>query len=120
MDKACEWFKEYGLKTIVAAVITIVTGLMVFGIYYSAIQPKEGVVVRKDYTPAYTSTDYRTVTKSDGTTMRIPMQEYHDARYTIVIRGIDKKGRERLGYYDVTPTEYENIKIGDYYVKQLE
>ena len=120
MQEVFEKIKEYSSAIIGAALIILAALLIAVAVYRSAIQPKEGVVVRKNYQPPYTTTHYKTIRYGDGKTTRIPVQEYHDATYQIVIRGINSKGEEDLGYYYVTPTEYENIKIGDYYVKQLE
>lgn len=120
MQEVFKKITENGATIISAAILVIAVLLLVVGIYSSATQPKEGVVVRKEYRPPHTSTDYRTITDGNGKTIRIPVQEYHDAVYQIVIKGINSKGEEDLGYYYVTPTEYETIKIGDYYIKELE
>lgn len=113
-----EWIKENWKFVAISLVALFIVSIFGYSIYRSAIQPKEGTVVRKDYYPAYTSTDYNTVTGSDGKTIRIPVQKYHSERYQIVIQGINAKGEEDFGYYDVTMNEYENIEIGDYYIKQ--
>ena len=36
----------------------------------------------------------------------------------ITIKGVNSKGEEDNGVYDVTPVEYENIEIGDYYIRR--
>ena len=121
MKKTFDWSKEYWKQCIIFAAIIVIVGLFIIVCRHAyAIQPKEGVVVRKDYNPAYTTTSYRTITHSDGKTTSVPVQEQHAAVYQITIKGINSKGEESLGYYYVTPVEYENIKIGDYYIKQLE
>ena len=119
MQKVVEKIKENGATIIAAAVLIFMATLIILALYGSATQPKEGIVVRKNYYPSYTSTDYKTINYSDGSTARVPVQEYHEATYQIVIKGINSKGEEDLGYYYVTPMEYESIKIGDYYVKEL-
>lgn len=120
MQNVFDCWKEYR-KFIALAVIIVTVGLLIVMCRHAyAIQPKEGVVVRKDYNPAYTTTSYRTITHSDGKTTSVPVQEQHAAVYQITIKGINSKGEESLAYYYVTPVEYENIKIGDYYIKQLE
>ena len=118
--KLSNWIRENIEIVVFTLFATLITALIAIVIYQSAVQPKEGVVIRKDYQPPYTSTHYRTITQSDGKRIEVPMQEYHDARYQIVIKGINAKGEESHGYYYVTPVEYENINIGDYYVKQRE
>lgn len=114
-----DWVKEHWYKVVVGVFWVIVLVVMVWSMYQSATQPKEGVVVRKDYHPEYTSTSYETVYQ-EGKSTRIPVQKYHGARYLITIRGVNSKGEEDFGYYDVTPSEYDRIEIGDYYVKQAE
>lgn len=118
VENVIEWIKEHWTGVIMGAFIIFFILMFVFGIYLTAIQPKEGYVIRKDYRPEYTSTEYRTISLSDGKSTRIPVQKYHSARYVIVIEGINSKGEKDTGIYDVTPTEYESIEIGDYYVKQ--
>lgn len=113
-----EWIKENWKIVVISLVVLFAVSILGYSIYRSAIQPKEGTVIRKDYYPAYTSTEYTTVTISDGKTTQIPMQKYHPERYQIVIQGTNLKGEEDLGYYNVTMNEYESIKIGDYYIKQ--
>jgi len=116
-----EFFKDYYPALIVGAfMLALITCIGVL-LYHATIQPKEGVVIRKDYYPEHTTTTYETISSSNGkttTTTRIPIQQYHPARYQITIKGINSKGEEDFGYYDVTPAEYESIKVGDYYIKQ--
>lgn len=97
--------------------VLLFVSLVVFAFYRASIQPRAGVVIRKDYTPAYTTTDYSYVHKS-GESIRVPMQEYHPERYIITIKGTNTKGEEDTGIYDVTPDEYHAIKIGDYYIRE--
>ena len=113
-----EWIKENWKFLVISLVALFIVSIFGYSIYRAAIQPREGVVVRKDYYPAYTSTEYKTVTSSDGKTTRIPMQEHHPERYHIVIQGTNSKGEADFGFYNVTMNEYESIKIGDYYIKQ--
>lgn len=113
-----DWFLDNLIIILGCVFIAIIALLIAGALYTSAIQPKEGVVIRKDYYPAYTTTTYSMITQSNGTTTRIPIQNYHAERYQITIKGINSKGEESLGYYDVTPIEYEEIQIGDYYIKQ--
>ena len=119
MKEVFKWSKEHMHIIFGVIILTITVSLIVFSIYQSETQPKEGIVIRKDYQPPYTTIYYRTITQSDGKRTEIPMQEYHDARYQIIIKGINSKGKESLGYYYVTPIEYEEIKVGDYYIKEL-
>lgn len=118
IESVIDYIKEYYHIIIVATISAGIAIMIIFAIHQSAIQPKEGVVVRKDYYPAYTSTHYQIIS-SGKTTTTIPITKHHEERYQIVIRGINQKGEEDFGYYDVTPIEYENIKIGDYYIKQM-
>lgn len=117
-NKVIEWIEEYWRGIIFVIVMVFVISIIGFELYRSAIQPKEGIVIRKDYYPEYTSTEYKYITQSDGKRIRIPTQKYHAARYVITIKGVDSKGEEDKGVYDVTPVEYESIEIGDYYIKQ--
>lgn len=115
-----DWVLD-NLAAILGCVFIAFIALMIaVAIYTSVIQPKEGVVIRKDYQPPYTSTTYTTIANGNGTITRIPVQTHHAERYQITIKGIDSKGKESLGYYDVSPIEYEKIQIGDYYIKQTE
>lgn len=113
-----EWIKENWKFVIISLVALFTISTFGYGIYRSAIQPKEGYVIRKDYYPEYTSTDYNYITQSDGKRIRVPTQQYHAARYVITIKGVNSKGEEDKGVYDVTPVEYESIEIGDYYIRQ--
>ena len=112
------WIKEYWSFVVISLVALFIVSIFGYVIYRSAIQPKEGIVIRKDYSPEYTSTDYNYVTQSDGKRIRVPTQKYHAARYVITIKGVNSKGEEDKGVYDVTPVEYESIEIGDYYIRQ--
>lgn len=113
-----EWIKENWKFVVISLVAIFIISIFGWGIYRSAIQPKEGVVIRKDYSPEYTSTEYKYITQSDGKRIRVPTQKYHAARYVITIKGVNSKGEEDKGVYDVTPVEYESIEIGDYYIRQ--
>lgn len=112
------WIKEYWRFVVISLVALFIVSIFGYVIYRSAIQPKEGYVIRKDYYPEYTSIDYNYITQSDGKSIMVPIQKYHAARYVITIKGVNSKGEEDTGVYDVTPVEYENIEIGDYYIRQ--
>ena len=99
--------------------IVIITMILIKSIYCASIQPTEGVVIRKDYFPASTHTTYEYIHQSGGGSIRIPVQKYDPERYQITIQGVNSKGEEDHGYYEITPQEYENIHIGDYYIKQI-
>lgn len=113
-----EWIKEYWRFVVISLVALFIVSIFGYVIYRSAIQPKEGYVIRKDYYPEYTSTDYNYITQSDGKSIMVPTTKYHAARYVITIKGVNSKGEEDKGVYDVTPVEYESIEIGDYYIRQ--
>lgn len=113
-----EWIKEYWRFVVISLVALFIVSIFGYGIYRSAIQPKEGYVIRKDYYPEYTSTEYNYITQSDVKRIRVPIQKYHAARYVITIKGVNSKGEEDNGVYDVAPVEYESIEIGDYYIRQ--
>lgn len=117
-NEVIEWIEEYWTGIIFGIVRVFVISIIGFALYRSAIQPKEGIVIRKDYSPEYTSTEYEYITQSDGKRIRVPMRKYHAARYVIIIEGINSKGDKDTGVYDVTPVEYESIEIGDYYIRQ--
>lgn len=117
-NKVIEWIEEYWTGIIFGIVMVFVISIIGFALYRSAIQPKEGIVIRKDYSPEYTSTEYKYITQSDGKRISVPTQKYHAARYVITIKGVNSKGEEDKGVYDVTPVEYESIEIGDYYIRQ--
>lgn len=118
-ENTIDWIKDHLHIILFAICSVIIIFAVAWAIHQAATQPKEGVVVRKDYKSAYTTTSFTTIHNSNGTTTRVPIQQYHEATYQIVIKGINSKGEEDLGYYNVTPIEYENIKIGDYYIKQM-
>ena len=82
--------------------------------------PTEGVVVEKNYKPAYIHTVYRNETNSKRETITIPMTEYEPERYYITIKGINKKGKEQEYKFQVSPSEYEKIEIGDFYIRRKE
>ena len=68
------WIKEYWRFVVISLVALFIVSIFGYVIYRSAIQPKEGYVIRKDYYPEYTSTEYNYITQTDGKSIRVPNQ----------------------------------------------
>ena len=88
-------------------------------IYNESIAPTKGVVVDKSYTKEHTYTTYKTV-KQGKETIQVPVQKYVGAEYKITIEGLNKNEEMMKYSFEVTPEEYESIKIGDMYIRKLE
>lgn len=119
-EQIIEFARENWMQILFVTMILIFLVLMGIGIYKVSIQPTEGEVIRKEYTPAYTTTEYKTITHSDGTTTRVPVEKYHSEQYMIIIYGVNKNGEESTGAWNVTAAEYDRIQIGDWYVHSKE
>lgn len=76
---------------------------------------KEGVIIDKQYEPAYTYTTY-TNNYVGNSTIRIPQQNYVSERYRVKIQK-EIEGKEKSIWINITKEEYEKYKIGEYYGK---
>lgn len=115
LEKAVEHIEEI----LVAVVIISIIVLFSYGVYNSAIAPKEGIVISKRYSKGYYYTTYETIRRK-GETISVPVQKYEEPSYTITIKGINKKGEEQEYSLQVSPEEYANIEIGDTYIREYE
>ena len=76
----------------------------------------KGVIVDKQYCPAYTTIEYETIGKTI-----VPQEEHHPEHWTITIRGYletddDDSREEYEPYYEtyqVSETIYNHYEIGD-------
>lgn len=75
----------------------------------------EGIVTKKDYQEAYTST----IMMWNGKFM-IPVTRYHPEEYWITIRDYepDEEGQYITNSISISPEEYMKIQIGDVYKRQ--
>ena len=104
------------LQIAVVAVICVSVGLLIIACYAEVIKPTKGVVVAKRYEPARQYVTYYNVTNSNGISTSIPIIKTEPEKYCIVIKGINKKGKETEWTYTVSPSEYEALEIGEYYI----
>ena len=107
------------IAKIVACVVTCIL-LTLFCVGCETVT--KGVIVDKQYHPAYTTIEYKTIGKAI-----VPQEESHPERWTITIRGyvetdgeIDDSGEEYKTYYEtcyetyyVSETIYNHYKLGD-------
>ena len=98
---------------VVAAVFILVIGLFLGGIGYAVYNESnhlsEGVVIDKDYSPAYMTTHTVHTGKNVVTT-----PEYYAASYSIRLQG-EKDGETVTYWKSVTEQEYHAVDVGDYY-----
>lgn len=100
---------------IVAAIFLLIFGLIGCGIYAEANRPTEGIVIRKDYEPAHTETVYKRVKVNDDY-ISVPTEKVITEKYTITIKGINKKGKEVTYSFSVPMMEYDKTEIGELYI----
>ena len=104
-------------KTTILCIVIIAIAVAGFvlsiiaGVANSANRISEGVLVDKHYSPAYTTTTY---TGSGNNRRAVP--RYHSAKYRFTIEG-EKNGETVRYTFDVTESEYDRYKVGDYYVR---
>lgn len=113
--KILEWLKEHVMEIIIAIFMIFVAGLMALAIIASVENEinriSEGVVIDKNYSNAYTTVVYTEV----GDT-KIPHNVYHPESYKLKIQG-EKDGEIVTYWFECTAEEYQQYKIGDYYMK---
>lgn len=97
----------------VAVVFILVIGLFVGGIGYAIYNESnhlnEGLVIDKDYSPAYMNTH----TVHTGKNV-VATPQYHAASYSIRLQG-EKDGETVTYWKSVTEREYHEVDVGDYY-----
>lgn len=79
----------------------------------------EGVVIEKYYEPAST---YASVLPMliNGRTIMIPKTYSRGAQYKIKVRCMQEDGSETIIEVPVSPKEYAEIEVGDYYTNNKE
>ena len=102
---------EGAIKILTSVIFVIVIGVFVgiisWGIYNESNHLTEGIVIDKDYSPAYTI-----YTHTNGGKTVAP--EYRAANYQIQLQG--EKDGEMVTYWRVvTEQEYHAVSIGDHY-----
>lgn len=98
------------------AVIIIVSVILLIGCYiyeHFSYGAKEGIIIDKQYSPAYTYTTYNS-TYVNGISVSMPMQHYSGERYYFIIQK-EVKGKLKSVDVNVTQEEFNNYNIGDYF-----
>ena len=101
------------LEAFMVAIVVIVVTFLIFAFVAIGISiknnieygKKEGVVIDKNYTSAYTTM------MSCGKSL---MPQYHPESYSIKIQK-EVEGKNKSIWIDIDQTTYQNIEIGEYY-----
>lgn len=99
---------------ITVLIIIVVISFIGFYIYsYASYGAKEGTVIDKHYSPAYT---YTTTTTSNinGSNVNIPTQQYKPESYTFKIQK-NVGGKVKTVIINVTKEEFGKFSIGEYF-----
>lgn len=105
--------KKESVDAFMVAIVVIVVAYLIFGFVIIGISiknnieygEKEGVVIDKNYTSAYT-----TMTSS-GKALII---QYHPESYSIKIQK-EVEGKNKSIWIDIDQATYQNIETGEYY-----
>lgn len=95
------------------AVIIIVSVILLIGCYiyeHFSYGAKEGIIIDKQYSPAYTYNS----TYVNGTSVSMPMQHYSGERYYFIIQK-EVKGKLKSVNVNATLDEFNKYNIGDYF-----
>ena len=111
----------------IADIITVIGLLFVCGVFiwmfyylidYANFGAKQGIVIDKQYTSEHTYTEY-SISHIGNETIKIPYQKYVAEKYQIKLqKTVD--GKQKSIWIDITPEEYNSLKIGDNYNNYLE
>lgn len=95
------------LIVVIAIIITIAMITMIVILIKNDIEygTKEGIVIDKNYTAAYTTI---------RTTGKLTFPEYNPEKYSIKIQK-EVKGNNKSIWINVDQITYHNLNIGDYY-----
>lgn len=95
---------------IIALAILVIVGCVMGAVKDSSHRIEEGKVADKAYHNAYVSNDFR----QSGSTVT-PQWTYHPAVYQLQIEGYSADDNKVKCWIVVTPEEYSEYKIGDYF-----
>lgn len=93
-------------------------GIIAIGIHNETNAPTEGTVIEKKYIPEDEYTTYKTV-YSNGERIRVPVKEHESEKYVVTIKGKNKKGNIVKYSFYVSESEYNEIQLGQHYVRKL-
>ena len=116
--KRIDWreFWEYLLENaswiVTVGVFLTVAALIAAFIADSAPRLTVGIVIDKDYQPAYTGTSTSVTNGENGTTVR-SHPVHHDARCRVQVSGVDAEGEAVAEWWSVGEGLYSLIQIGD-------
>lgn len=114
MNKRKGSIASFSITTIAVIIIFFIILLIGYYVYkqfsYGA---KEGFIIDKQYSPAYTYTTYNS-TYVNGTSVSMPMQHYIGERYYFIIQK-EVKGKLKSVDVNVTQEEFNKYNIGDYF-----
>lgn len=105
--------KKESVEAFMVAIVVIVVAYLIFGFVTIGISiknnieygKKEGVVIDKDYTSAYTTM------MMCGKTV---ISQYHPEKYSIKIQK-EVEGKNKSIWIDIDQATYQNIEKGEYY-----
>lgn len=101
--------------TFVFAVLAVVFMIGVGFVAYHYRGITAGVVIERRFFPEHYETRYSRIQIGDNNYIDVPYDEHIPDRWTILIRGKNGSGVEVQSRLDVSPREYETIKVGDVY-----
>lgn len=99
--------------------LIVVVVLIVLSLLSCGSNKIEGVVVGKHYEPSYTYTTVVPVIVNGHTTM-IPQTRYKPAQYVLTLSCTKNNETDVIITVSVSPEEYYEIEIGDYYTNYKE
>lgn len=110
MTKIWEWLKEWWYVVFFGALFLLFAGLL-FWCLFTYTPLTEGVVIRKDYTPAHNV--YSPIHMNvNGKTQIIPHWNYHPDRWSVTVQN-----GEDTDWWYVSESYYDSVKIGDWVTK---
>lgn len=107
-----EYLRENAGWIATAGAFLLIGALTVAFIVGSTPRLTVGVVIDKDYQPAYTGTSTSVTNGENGTTVR-SHPVHHDARCRIRVSGVDAEGEAVAEWWNVGEGLYALIQIGD-------
>jgi len=110
MNRVWSWVKEWWGVVFIGLVALAVFGTIIWMVFFY--EPlTEGVVIGKDYTPAYNT--YAPIHMNvDGKTQIIPQWRYVSEKWCVTVQNGDN-----TDWWYVSQEYYDSVKIGDWVTK---
>lgn len=114
MNKRKGSIASVAITAIAVIIILSVIALICYYVHeHLSYGAKEGIIIDKQYSPAYTYTTYSS-TYVNGTSVSMPMQHYSGERYYFIIQK-EVKGKLKSVNVNATLDEFNKYNIGDYF-----